>query len=35
MDKLQSFAKVAVTVLGLAVALVMVKVVIEIARHGV
>ena len=35
MDKLQSFAKVAVTAIGLAVALVMVKVVIEIVRHGV
>jgi hypothetical protein len=35
MDKLQSFAKVAVTVISLAVALVVVKVVIEIARRGV
>lgn len=35
MDKLQSFAKVAATVLSLVVALVMVKIVIEIARHGV
>lgn len=35
MDKLHSFAKVAVTLISLAVALVMVKVIIEIARHGV
>lgn len=35
MDKLQSFAKVAATVISLAVALLMVKVVIEIARRGV